>query len=207
MVSAGGRPFLEYIIRHLSAQGFLRFLILVGYLGERVEEYFRDGKAYGVDIEYSREPRPLGTGGAIRNSLERLERQFLLLYGDSYLPIDYRTVTATFRRFSPLGLMVAYDNGVADTGVANNVAVDCEGWVTKYEKGTGAQDLAYVEAGVLCFCREVFEGLQPARAASLEYEVFPKLIGRRQLRGFITHQRFFDIGTRERLEEFVSAWS
>lgn len=205
MVEVGGRPFLEYIVRHLAAQDFRDLLVLLGHLGTQIQGYFGDGTAFGVRIKYSFEPTPLGTAGAIRRALEFLEEDFLVLYGDSYLPIDYRPVAKAFRERPCLGLMVVYDNRLASTGVVNNVATDDEGWVTRYEKGTGAPGLSYVEAGVLCFRREFFEGLSTGGFLSLEKEVYDQLIVRRQLRAFITPQRFYDIGTPERLEEFVSA--
>jgi NDP-sugar pyrophosphorylase family protein len=128
----------------------------------------------------------------------------LLLYGDSYLPIDYRHAVAAFRTGTCRGLLVVYDNRMADTGVTNNVAVDSDGWVTRYAKGQSGSDLQYVEAGVLCFRKEVFASLSAGQAISLEQEIYPKLIAQRQLRAYVTTQRFFDIGTPQRLEEFAS---
>jgi NDP-sugar pyrophosphorylase family protein len=205
MVDVGGRPFLEYIVRHLAAQGFREVLVLLGYLGSQIQQYFGGGTAFGVRMQYSFEAVPLGTAGAIRSALELLEEDFLVLYGDSYLPIDYRPVATAFRERPCSGLIVVYDNRMANTGVVNNVATDDDGWVTRYEKGTGAPGLNCVEAGVLCFRRELFEGLAAGGFVSLEKEVYQQLIGRRQLRAFITPQRFYDIGTPERLEEFVAA--
>lgn len=204
MVEVGGRPFLEYLVRHLAGQGFSRLLMLVGYLGQRVQDHFGDGAGLGIDIDYAWEEKPLGTGGAVRQALQRLEKRFLLLYGDSYLPIDYRPVADAFGQSSCLGMVVVYDNRFSDTGVLNNVATDDEGWVVRYEKGRGGEDLKYVEAGVLCLDRDVFAGLPRECAISLEQEVYPALIARRQLRGFVTRQRFFDIGTPARLTEFAA---
>jgi mannose-1-phosphate guanylyltransferase len=204
MVEVAGEPFLVRIVRWLAQQDFRRLLLLLGHRGEVVSDYFQDGKRFGVSIEYSREPSPLGTGGALRNALEKLEHEFLLLYGDSYLPIDYRRVAAAFRTPPSRGLMVVYDNRLADTGVTNNVAVDSHSWVARYAKNQLDFDLQYVEAGVLCFRREVFESLPAGKVISLEQELYPKLIAERELRAFVTMQRFFDIGTPQRLEGFVA---
>jgi len=204
MVEVGGRPFLEYIVRHLVGQDFRRMLILLSYLGETIQDHFGDGKQYGARIQYAWEPSPLGTAGAIRNALVQLDEEFLLLYADSYLPIDYQEAAEAFRRAGCLGLLVAYDNRLADTGVQNNVATDAAGWVRRYQKGSPDSDLKYVEAGVLCFRRDVFAGLPPGQVISLEHEIYPRLIAQLQLRAFVTPQRFFDIGTRDRLEEFAT---
>jgi len=204
MVEVGGRPFLEYIVRHLERQGFRRLLILISYLGEHVQQYFGDGRGWGVQIDYCRELTPLGTGGALRNALEKLDEEFLLLYGDSYLPIDYRRVVQVFRSSRSSALMVVYDNNLTDTGVKNNVAMDDDRYVTQYDKVSSNPGLKYVEAGALCFQRHVFQSLPGDQVISLEQSLFSRLIGKRELRGFITSQRFFDIGTPERLLEFAS---
>ncbi len=203
MVEVAGRPFLEFIIAHLSGQGFNRFLILLGYLGDQIQKYFGSGSRWGIAIEYATESEPLGTAGAIRNALERLDSEFLLLYGDSYLPIDYQEVVQAFYAASSKGLMVVYDNQLAATGVLNNVLIDRDETVRRYNKGHSAPDLQHVEAGVLCLRRDVFESLPRLQKISLENEVYGKLIAARQIHAFVTKQRFFDIGTPERLEEFV----
>ena len=204
MVEVAGRPFLETITGHLARQDFRRILVLLGYLGGQIIDHFGDGRRFGVRLDYVKEPAPLGTGGAIRNALDKLHEEFLLLYGDSYLPIDYRPVASTFRRVGSLGLMVVYDNQAGNTGVKENVAADREGWVIRYLKGQKAKGLKYVEAGVLCFRREVFSTLPAGKVISLEHEIYPPLIANRQLFSFVSDRRFYDIGTPRRLEEFAS---
>jgi len=202
MVLVRGRPFLDYIVEYLAAQGFTRLLLLVGYLGSHVRDYFGDGSAFGVNIGYAWEEKPLGTGGALRAALPQLEENFLLLYGDSYLPIDYRALAGGFHRSTLPAMVVVYDNRCADTGVQNNIAIDAQGLVTCYQKQSAGPGLRYVEAGVLCLSRTVIAGIPANTVVSLEQEVFPTLIARRQLASDVTSQRFFDIGTPARLEEF-----
>jgi NDP-sugar pyrophosphorylase family protein len=95
-----------------------------------------------------------------------------------------------------------YDNRIAHTGVKNNVAIDGNGLVSCYKKGVDAPDLQYVEDGVLCLNRVVIAPIPEGAVVSLEQEIFPILIARRQFGGAVTSQRFFDIGTPARLEEF-----
>lgn len=202
MVEVSGEPFLVRIVRWLVQHGFRRQLLLLGYRGEMVSQYFGDGSRFAAEISYSREEQPLGTGGALRLALNQLDDEFLVLYGDSYLPIDYREVESEFHRVACDGLLVVFDNHVADTGVINNVAVGSDGYVIRYAKGVGSPDLKYVEAGALCFRRSVFSNLPLEKSISLEQELYPQLIAKKQLRAFITRQRFFDIGTPDRLQEF-----
>ena len=124
---------------------------------------------------------------------------FLLIYGDSYLPIDYRQVLNLLRSRRATGLVVVYDNQLEDTSVRNNIALDSDDAVTRYDKSGVSPRLRYVEAGVLAFRKEVVDRLPEHGAVSLEQEIFPRLIADHDLIAFRTRQRFYDIGTPERL--------
>ena len=202
MAPVNGIPYLEYQLRLLAAQGFGSALILTGYLGEQIEGYFQDGSALGLPLQYSREPAPLGTGGALRHAGGLLEDRFVLIYGDSFLPIDYRPLFPRLEEPGTSGVVVVYDNRVEDTSVRNNIALDDKNCVTVYSKDSDEWTrLSYVEAGVLAFRRSILE-LIPPGVVSLEKEIFPVLIKSRALAGYPTRQRFYDIGTPERLARF-----
>ena len=204
LVPVSGRPFLEFIIAHLAAQDFRRVILLVGHRAEAIRDHFGDGSRFGIGIQYAQEPSLLGTGGAILNAWDLLEEEFLLLYGDSLLPIDYRAVERSFRGGLCSGLLVVCDNLISETGVRNNVAVDQDGFVTCYEKTSADPSLRYVDAGVLCLARDAFREVAPGAVVSMENDLFPKWIAQRQLRSYLSPQIFFDIGTPGRLQEFVA---
>lgn len=199
MVPVAGVPYLEHQLRLLAEQRIHDVLLLTGYLGEQIEEYFGDGSRFGLKIDYSHEPHPLGTGGALRHALAKLQESFLVIYGDSYLPIQYGEAFTTLISSGAAGLVVAYDNSREDTSVKNNIDVDDQCFVIRYQKDA-PDKLSYVEAGVLALRRGVVDLVAPDRPVSLEQEIFPKLIASRSLVAFITTQRFYDIGTPERLE-------
>ncbi|MFG0262388.1 MAG: nucleotidyltransferase family protein [Novipirellula sp. JB048] len=200
MVPIAGAPYLEHQLRLLQQQSITEIVLLTGYLSEQIEAHFGDGSRFGINIDYSRETTPLGTGGALRQAAPLLQESFLLIYGDSYLPILYATVLETLADSAAVGAVTVYDNRTDDTGVTNNIALDDDGFVSKYKKDTPDDpSLRYVEAGVLAFQRSVLQRI-PAGQVSLEQEIFPQLIAQRELIGHVTAQRFFDIGTPERLE-------
>lgn len=201
MVTVAGAPYLEHQLRELRRQEILDILLLTGYLGEQIEEYFGDGSRLGLRIRYSKEPKPLGTGGALRLAQNLLEDCFLLLYGDSYLPIDYREVLRGLQNSPADGLVVVYDNRIGDTTVRSNINLDKSNFVSRYEKDA-AEQLSYVEAGVLAFRKAVVNLIAPEQVVSLEQEIFPQLIQQRSLLGFPTQERFYDIGTPDRLQAF-----
>ncbi len=152
---------------------------------------------------YSYENTPLGTGGALREARPLLDERFLLIYGDSFLPIDYRAPMDLLAASRTAGVIVLYDNQLEDTTVVSNIAIDSIGYVTRYEKDRPSDpELRYVDAGVLALDRSILELLPLQGVVSLEKEVFPKLIAQRQLAGHIVGQRFYDIGDPERLRLF-----
>jgi NDP-sugar pyrophosphorylase family protein len=207
MVRVAGRPYLEHQLRLLARQSIADVVLLIGYLGSQIEEHVGDGAHLGLHVRYSREPRPLGTGGALREARHLLADLFVIIYGDSYLPIHYAQVADRLTASQATGVMVVYRDPAGETSVSKNVALDESGLVSRYDKtAVGDPQLQYVEAGVLAFRRTVLDLIPPYDPVSLEQQVFPLLIERHQLIGMPTSQRFYDIGTPERLktiEEFL----
>ncbi len=202
MVPVHGRPYLAYQLDELKRQGIADVVLLTGYLGETIENYFGDGTASGMRLRYSREPSPLGTGGALKLAEPLLAEDFLLIYGDSYLPIRYAEAIERLRATEAEALVVALENTPAVVDVPNNMALGADGFVARYEKGAGAAaGLTHVEAGVLVLTRRLVRRIPAGRVVSLEQEFFPQLIAARQLAAFATTRRFYDIGTPSRLKE------
>jgi NDP-sugar pyrophosphorylase family protein len=199
MVPIAGAPYLDHQLKLLRRQHISDILLLTGYLGDQIESYFGSGDGRGLSIRYSHERYPLGTGGALLQAANMLEEAFVLIYGDSFLPIAYAETLSELEKTGASGVVVVCDNRVIETGVPANIAVDSQGFVVRYEKDTaGHPELSFVDAGVLALRRDVID-LIPQGPVSLEKQVFPKLIERRKLVSYITSQRFYDIGTPERL--------
>ncbi len=208
MVPVAGVPYLEHQLRLLAKQGLTDVVLLTGHLGEQISDYFQTGSGLGLRLRYSREPAPMGTGGALREARSLLDDEFLVIYGDSYLPIEYATVGQRLQASGADGVLVLYHDPRGETGVPRNVAVDDRGVVTRYDKsGTADPELRYVEAGVLALRRSVIDLVPRSGVVSLEQEVFPRLIERRALVGLPTTQRFYDIGTPDRLRAIEQLFS
>ena len=145
---------------------------------------------------------PLGTGGSLKLAEKKLESSFLLVYGDSFLPIDLDELLQRFRAVNKVGMIVVCDSQQHDTGVPNNIHLDKEGFVAGYKKNSREPFFHYIDAGISVFKREVIELIPKEREVSMEEEIFPCLIKNRELLGYITQQRFYDIGTSERIKIF-----
>jgi NDP-sugar pyrophosphorylase family protein len=191
MVQVAGRPYLEHQVGWLRRLGIVDIVLLVGHLAEKIEDHFGDGGGFGVSIRYSREPRPAGTGGALKLALPLLRDSFLVLNGDSYLPIDYRPVAERLESSGAEAVIVAYDNSFEDTGVRPNLELGEGELVIRYDK-SGAAPVTHVDAGVIALRRRA---LSERDMVSLENDLFPRLIARRALLAFPVRQRFYDMGT------------
>jgi NDP-sugar pyrophosphorylase family protein len=94
MLPVGHRPILEYILEWLKKNGVTDVVISTGYLGSTIEEHFKDGSEFGVNVEYARSNRPLGIAGQLRNAESKLGRRFICLYGDAILDFDLRKLVS-----------------------------------------------------------------------------------------------------------------
>lgn len=177
-------------------EGIEEILLLVGYLAERIEDFFGDGSKYAVRISYSHEEKPRGTGGALRLAQVKLQSSFLLLNGDTYLPINYRDVINCFLRLRPWGLVVAYKN---DNFYSKpNLAVSSD--MEVIDSDPQCAHLTHINAGAVIFSNRILDIIPESQAFSLENELFPKLIARRTLRAYETNTRYYDMGTHDGLQ-------
>lgn len=211
LVPVNGRPFLEHQLLLMKRNGIKDFVLCVGYLWEQIKNYFGDGSKFGVKIEYAVEKEPMGTGGALKNAQNYLNEAFILLNGDTYVDIDYRTVAAFFLRTGKTALTVVYDNSDGFVNKSNIVVgSDNANTITRYEKqeGKSADDdsadstLHYVDAGAHVFRKKILDYFPDKDVFSLEEEIFPKLINVKELIAFKTKQRFYDMGDEARLKRF-----
>jgi NDP-sugar pyrophosphorylase family protein len=198
MIDVNGRPFLEYLIKYLKGYGYEDILLLVGYKWEMIEEYFGDGSKFGVNLSYSVEDEPLGTGGAIKNAYlgGYLEKRFLLLYGDTYYPLDLHSFVEFYKSSGADNCITAYTN--SEKKVQNNLWVE-DGLVKEYNKTEDNENMNAVEPGTSIFSR-VMLSLTDKTKFSLEIDLYPKLIDMAQLGAYVSDTQYYDIGTPERMK-------
>jgi mannose-1-phosphate guanylyltransferase len=200
MIAVAGKPFLQHQLELLSGAGCDRALLLVAYLGEQIQEYFGNGAKFGCDISYSFEPTLLGTGGALKNAEAQLQDYFVLVNGDTYLGVDYRALGKEFVTANCSALIVAYEKPTATSRdiparfLPNNLGVDAHSVVTAYRK-RDPEGLSHIDAGVIVLKKEILAGLPARQKCSLEEEIYPSLIARGEMRAWVTHEPFYDMGS------------
>jgi len=200
LVTVAGKPFLAHQLDLLQSRGLRRAVLCVGYLGEMIQRDFGDGSAFGLRLDYSFDgPKPLGTGGAIKRALPLLGDEFFVLYGDSYLPVEYRPIAEFFRHSGKLGCMTVYRNeGRYDT---SNV-VFRDGEIAVYDKKNRPPEMRHIDYGLSLFKAAVFNSYSADQPFDLA-EVMSKLVRQKQLAGFEVRERFYEIGSPAGLSELA----
>ena len=198
LIEVAGEPFFTHQLRLLKKAGLTHLVLCVGYLGEKIADLYGDGTAHGVQIEYSFDgPTLLGTAGALIQALPKLGEAFYVLYGDSYLPVDYRAVGDFFLRSGRLGLMTVYENH--ERYDASNVWFDA-GRIRVYDKKNKVPQMHHIDYGLGVFHAAAFDGFLRDTVVDLA-EVQKALVARGELAGYDIPERFYEIGSPAGLAE------
>jgi len=198
LVTVAGEPFLAHQLRLLRGAGLYHVVVCAGYRGEMIEAEFGDGSRFGARIEYSYDgPHLLGTGGALKRALPLLRQKFFVLYGDSYLPVDYRKPGNAFLASEQPALMTVFKNGGRwDT---SNVWFDGKR-ILSYDKKERIPQMQYIDYGLGVLRAEAISGWPENEAFDLA-DVYHRLAAEKQLAGYEVTQRFYEIGSPEGLAE------
>jgi NDP-sugar pyrophosphorylase family protein len=201
LLSVAGEPFLVHQLRLLHSHGFRKIVLCAGYLGEMIKATIGDGRNLGLQIAYSFDgPTLLGTGGALKRALPKLSDQFLVAYGDSYMPADYSAIVKAFVLSGKPALMAVFEN--AGRWDASNVQFEA-GEILRYDKKLRTPRMRHIDYGIAVLRATVFESL-PDHAAFDLAEVYSHLVSQNQMAAFEVKQRFYEIGSPQGLAELDS---
>jgi len=192
------QPLLDWTLRNLSEGGVDTVILAVNYMAEALVRYLGPTK-FDLGIIYSREERPLGTGGPIKKAADLLQNgdPFLMLNGDIISDIDYRRLVEFHRRKGGLATIALFQ--VPDPSRYGAVELDGDGrilrFVEKPEPGRAPSNL--VNAGIYVLDQEVIDYIPEGRPVSIEQEVFPVLAREGTLYGFEGRGLWVDVGVPE----------
>jgi len=201
LLPVAGEPFLIHQLRLLHSQGLRRIVLCVGYLGEMIKAELGDGSSLGLQISYSFDgPTLMGTGGALKRALPKLGEQFLVIYGDSYMPVDYSAIVEAFVRSKKPALMTVFKNeGRWD---ASNVWFEA-GEIRRYDKKLRTAEMRHIDYGIAVLSAEVFASFPNDPSFDLA-DVYARLVSEKQMAAYEVKQRFYEIGSPEGLAELDS---
>jgi len=194
------RPFIAYMLDWLRGHGVDDVIMSCGFLASGVRNVLGDGSAYGVRLRYMEEPHPLGTGGALKFAESLLDERFLMLNGDVLTDLDVSAQLALHEQRGAQATLAL--TPVEDPSAYGLVRMREDGEVTGFvEKPAPDQiDTHNISAGVYVLERSVLELLEPEQPASIEREVFPRLVGE-GIYAYVGEGYWLDIGTPERYLE------
>lgn len=197
LLPVAGEPFIFHQLRLMRRHGLTEVVICAAHLGDQIQARVGDGSAHGLTIHYVFDgPELLGTGGAIKKALPYLGEKFLVMYGDSYLQVDYAAVSQAFLDSGREGLMTVYRNdGRYD---ASNVIFE-NNEILVYDKRNKNPRMTYIDYGLGGLTAETAAGW-PAVKFDLA-DIYADLAGRGDLAGYEVRERFYEIGSPEGLAE------
>src|SRR5260370_24693024 len=187
-----GRPFAYHHLQGLARQSVSEVVYAIGHKGHLIREYWASEKPPVPSIRYVDEGDHLrGTGGAIRLAVEQgvLDESFLVIYGDSFLPVEFDPIWQAFQSSSKPALMTVLRNeGRWD----RSNAIYENGRVVLYDKTANAE-MRYIDYGLSAFRRDLFENI-PDKVFDLS-TLFHDMSLKGNLAGFEVHERFYEIGS------------
>lgn len=191
------KPFLEYLICQVREWGITDIVLLLGYLSEKVTEYFGDGSFLGVNIEYVITPVEYETQYRLKAAIDILRDEFLMLYCDNICPIDFKRLRQEYEANNALVQFTAYAN--EDGYTKSNLRIANDGKVELYDKKRITPGLKGVDIGYAVVSKKIFS-LMSSSNDNFEAVVYPRLVEKSKLYATVTKHRYYSIGSFSRIE-------
>lgn len=198
LIEVAGEPFFSHQLRLLKKNGLTKIVLCVGHLGEMIEAQYGNGEKWGVHIEYSYDgAKLLGTGGALIRALPKLGDLFYVLYGDSYLPVDYQAVGRSFQTGNKLACMTVFENREAYD--SSNVWFEAN-QIRLYSKTEKLPQMHHIDYGLGVFRAAAFHHYPKNEAVDLA-SIQTDLSQHHEIVGYEIQERFYEIGSLDGLKE------
>ena len=201
MAEVKGRPFITYLLDQLYKAGITKIVISTGYMADFIERTLGDSYK-GLDIIYSRENKPLGTGGALKLAGQYMNGGYaLVMNGDSFIEYDVqRFFNWHVMKRASMSMVLAWVDNVNRFG---SIKVNAEDDVNCFVEKGNISGSGLINAGVYLMKQEIVDTIPDETPFSLEKQFFPYLVGR-GLYGYQTSERFIDIGIPESFDKAQS---
>ena len=196
MLLVHNKPIIEHIILNAKSEGFNKFIISINYLGTMIEEYFGKGENLGVEIDYIREKKPLGTSGALGLIDSKLNKDFIVTNGDVISDINYGDVLDFHCKNSSIATMAVRQHELHNPyGV---VQLDGEDIVGFEEKPVARSN---INAGIYALSPKVIDFIEKNVYSDMP-NLFENLrLQKKPIKAYFTHENWIDIGRPRDLNE------
>lgn len=202
MIRIDNKPILQYQIELLKRYGIKEIILVVNHLYKVIEDYFGDGKDYGIAINYYVEPYPMGTVGGIKDLEPQIKDDFLVLYGDVIMDLDLQRLITFHQKNGGDATLVLHPNDHPYDSDLVELANDDK--ITHFYSKPHNPDIYLpnmVNAGLYVFSPSIFSYLEKGKKADFGSDIFPKICKTASLYGYNTPEYLKDMGTLDRLEQ------
>ena len=203
----GGEACLDILAKKLFSFGVRRIILATGYLGEQVEGHVKRTSLYKKGtVLFSKEEKPLGTGGALKKALSLVKSEhFLVANGDTLFRFSLGAF-ARFHKKNNAKLSIAISPRTYDDN--GGVSIDRDGRIIGFRERASLREMPFMSEGIYLFERDaVAKHLPSQKTFSLEYDFFPGFIQRNAVFGFRSQGQSFDIGTSERYSKALKHYT
>lgn len=198
LIKVSGQPFISHQLTYLHQQGIKKVILCIGNLGEILKSYVGDGSRFGLKILYSSdENKLLGTGGAIKKALPILGNEFFILYGDTFLPINFNSVEKAYLSSNKLCLMTVIKN---DNNWDKSNVLFKNNRLIEYNKQNPSTKMRHIDYGLSVATANIFDMYSSDTFFDLS-NVYKSLSTKKQIEGFEVYKRFYEIGTPSSIKE------
>ena len=198
LAPVGGRPFLSYLLDQIGAAGMRRAILCTGYLGDQIRAVYGDSYE-GIDLVYSQEPTPAGTGGALRLAHERIySSSILVMNGDSYCDVDLLGLW-DWHHVHPAHVSVVTAE-VEDARSFGRIEIDAADRIVRFAEKTADEGPGRINAGIYLIHTALLGRIPADQNVSMEHELFPHWVSAGGVFSYPTKASFIDIGTPTRFE-------
>ena len=206
MVPVDGKPLLEYQVEKLKEYGIKKIIMIVGHLGEKIMDHFKDGKDFGVDIDYIVEKEPLGTAGAFYYLKDKTDaKDFLLVFGDVFFDIDFDRMEDFHFKNAALTTLLAHPNGHPYD--SDLIQTDDNGKVIGFDSKNNVRDYWYdnmVNAGMYVINRELLELVKEPVKIDFEKDILANQVKNgANIYAYHSPEYVKDVGTVDRINATV----
>ena len=198
LVMIAGKPFIIHQLEYLRKQRVKKVVICLNHLGKKIKNKIEKENNFSMKIYYSFDGlKPLGTGGAILKSLPLLGNNFFILYGDSFLPINFKKIEMAFKSKKSKALMTVFKNK-NKLDKSNVLFIDKSKII--YNKENPKKKMSYIDYGLTVISASVFRKYKFFAKFDLA-KVYQDLSSKKSLDGLRVYDRFYEIGSHSGLKE------
>jgi len=201
MLKIGDKAILEHQVLLLKRYGIKNIIIITNHLYEVIEDYFGDGKRFGVNISYFREKKPLGTTGGLKEIESQIDDDFILLYGDVMLDMNLKSLIDFHKKKKGTATLVLhpndhpYDSDLVEINDDNKIV---EFYPKPHDKNKYYQNL--VNSGIYIMSKKILDFVEKDKKSDFGRELLPRIYKKAELYGYISAEYIKDIGAADRLE-------